>query len=226
MITTINEFRKILEQKLKNAGIDLVICDVQEQYKEYFTERYLLELNKYCEDYVRVFQIWDNNKTDKPDYIFPHQVGAYDKQYGLKLDINTAEQFFTPAMWPEIKAKIENVPNEGDLFETMYGDAWVWVDNKHQWFLIPKHLVDLFKSFVQQERKIILVGGATQECLQDVLVAMKAYNVNVTTEPKFLYSKDGSMWSNQYQPTEEDLQAMKDKEDKHLKKSERKKKKS
>jgi len=222
MITTINEFRKILEKTKKNDGVDLVIVDVQEQYKEYFTERYLVELKEYCKDYTRVFQLWDNNKAQKPDYTFPNQVGTYEKTYGLQLDVNTGEQFFTPETWPAIKAKIEAVPNEGDMFETINNEAWVWIDNKHHWFLCTKELCKLFKDFVRQERKIVLIGGAANECLQDIMVTMKAFGVSVSYDLQFVYSKDGSKFTNMYQPTEEDLQAIKDKEDKHLKKKETK----
>ncbi len=222
MITRINEFRKILEKTKKNDGVDLVIVDVQEQYKQYFTERYLVELKEYCKDYTRVFQIWDNNKAEKPDYIFPNQVGTYEKTYGIQLDINTGENFFTPETWPAIKAKIEAVPDDGDSFETINGECWVYVGQPHLWFLCTKPLVKLFKDFVRQERKIVLIGGAANECLRDLIISMKAFGVNVSYDLDFVYSKEGSKFSNKYQPTEEDLQAIKDKEDKHLKKKEKK----
>lgn len=227
MITTINEFRKIFESK-KNEGIDLVIVDVQEQFKEYFSERYLVELKEYCKDYKRVFQIWDSNDTTKPDYVFPNQTAAYQKEYGKELDNHNADLFFTQAQWPEIQKKLENVPDEGDMFETINGEAWVYVENNHKWFLCPKELCTLFKEFVRQQRQIILVGGAgpideqSGECLKDLFICMKSFGVNVSTDYKFMYTKEGSYWSKQYQPTEEDLQNIKDKEDKHLKKKETK----
>lgn len=218
MITSINEFRKIFEVK-KNEGIDLVIVDVQEQFKEYFGERYLLELKEYCKDYKRVFQIWDSNDNiQKPDYVFPNQTSTYEKQYGKELSDHNAELYFTQVQWPEIQKKLENVPDEGDMFETINGEAWVYIENDHKWFLCPKELCTLFKDFVRQQRQIILVGGAENECLQDIYVTMLAMGVNVKYEQKYVYSKKGSFFSNMYQPTEEDLQALQDKEDKHLKK--------
>lgn len=212
----------VKESRKKNDGIDLVIVDVQEQYKQYFSERYVVELQKYCEDFKRVFQIWDSKDTDKTDYVFPNQVATYEKQYGKELRLDNVEQFFTQAMWHEIKKKLELVPDEGDMFETINGEAWVYIENKHKWFLCPKDMCKLFKDFVRQQRQIILVGGAANECLQDIIVTMKAFGVKVSYDMKFVYSKEGSYFSKMYQPTEEDLQAIKDKEDKHLKKKEKK----
>jgi len=202
MITNIKSW-KIFEKKQKNAGIDIVIVDVQETFKKFFGDEYIEKLNEYCEDYKRVFQIWDSTKVDKPDYTFPNQVQTYVKKYGGSLKIEDVEQTFTEPMWQVVKDKLEAIPTAGDLFETKYGESWVYIGAKtdnlesnigHDWFLCSKELMSLFKSFKQQERQIILCGGAAKECLFDIYVTMKTLGINVDYNLDFVYSSKGSQF--------------------------------
>lgn len=192
MITSINKFRKIFEAKTE--GIDLVIVDVQEGYKKFFGEAYLEALEEFCEDYSRVFQIYDSINVNYADYTFPNQVLTIEKQYGGELSVEDVEYYFTEPMRDTILQKFEQGFYERDLLETINGDYWVYIDGKHEWFYCSSELADLFKKFVAQSRKIILVGGAAEECLKDVFVTMKAFGVNVEYNLDLVYSAKGSKY--------------------------------
>lgn len=217
MITSINTYRIINEKKKKNSGIDLVVCDVQKAFQEYFGEEYLEEVYDYCKDFQRVFQIWDSNKNDSHDYVFANQVKTYEKKYGGELKLENVEQYFPEAMWTAVKQKMDEIPNAGDLFETIYGDTWVYVDGRHKWFLCSKELTTLFKNFADQKREVILIGGAFDqkmmsvnktnkmaqiqesheadgECGTDIYVAMKSFGVNVSINDRYVYTAKGSLF--------------------------------
>jgi len=192
MITSINEFRKLFESN--NNGTDLVIVDVQEGYKKFFGEAYLEALEKYCEDFNRVFQIYDTKDIDYADYTFPNQVLSIQKKYGGKLSVEDVPYFFSTPMQDAILQKFEHGFYERDLLETINGDYWVYIDGKHKWFFCSQELANLFKKFIAQSRKIILVGGAAEECLKDIFVTMKAFGVNVEYNLDLVYSAKGSKY--------------------------------
>lgn len=201
MITTINEYKKHLvneAKKAKASEFDLVIVDVQQGFKKFFGEPYLLALQEYCEDFNRVFQIYDTNKIDHPDYIFPNQTMEIPKKYGGKLDVDQIDYLFTEPMRDYVRAKMNNL-QERDMFETINGDYYVYVDAGHEWFICSKEMANLFKDFKKNDRKIMLVGGAggsrknpKGECLRDIYITMKAFELNVRYDLDYVYSADGS----------------------------------
>lgn len=190
MITSINEW-KIIESKNKFNGVDLLIVDVQENFNKYFTDDYLLFLKKYCKNFNRVFQVFDNIDIDVPSYTFPNQVAIYDKQYGGELLIDDVEYYFSEPMWNEVNQKLEEIPDVGDIFETKYNDYWVYIGGQHKWFFCNNKLATLFKTFKNQNRKIILVGGANGECLHDIYITMLSFDINVELNDDFIYSFNG-----------------------------------
>lgn len=196
MFTKLKDW-KLFEKKQKNAGTDLVIVDVQKSFEKFFGLKYLDELEEYCEEFQRVFQIYDVHDADEPDFLFSNQVKTLQKKYGGKLELANVEQYFPQSMWDDVKYKLDNIPDEGDIFDTLYGDMWVYIgrgrhNRGHEWFLCSKELKMLFNNFKTQNRTIILVGGAKDECLTDIYVTMKSLGVNVTYDEKYVYSFDGS----------------------------------
>lgn len=211
MITTLKDY-KIFEKKQKNAGTDIIVVDVQDSFKQFFGDEYLEKVKEYCQDYKRVFQIWDSTKASKSDYLFPNQVAEYKKKYGGSLTPDMVEGMFTEPMWDVVKKKLEDIPTKNDLFETRYGDAWIYVGTKtdnleskvgHDWFLCPKELMSLFKSFKELERKIILIGGAGAsdgkhmedgECLTDIAAVLSTLSVSFEINSELVYSNKGSQF--------------------------------
>jgi hypothetical protein len=51
----------------------LIIVDVQHSFKKFFTDNYITALNKYCQSFKDVYQIWDNHingKNPDKDYLY------------------------------------------------------------------------------------------------------------------------------------------------------------
>ena len=77
----------------------LIIIDVQKSFKKFFTEMYINQLTKYCNNFNEVYQIWDNHidgknvdkdylYDDEPEipihddlYHFPNQKDIIEKRY-------------------------------------------------------------------------------------------------------------------------------------------------
>jgi len=199
----ITEFKKYLlneSTKFKESEYDLVIVDVQEGFKKFFGEEYLLALEEYCENFTRVFQIFDTNNTNHSDYIFPNQTLEIEKTYGGQLDEEDIDYLFTEPMRDYVRSKMNNL-QERDIFETINGDYYVYVDAAHEWFFCTKEMADLFKKFKSENRKIMLVGGAggskknpKGECLRDIYVTLKAFGVDTRYNLDYVYSADGNMF--------------------------------
>ena len=43
----------------------LIVVDVQKSFKKFFSEMYLNELKKYCRNFNKVYQIWDNHSDGR-----------------------------------------------------------------------------------------------------------------------------------------------------------------
>lgn len=157
MITSINEFRKINEaSKKKTDGYDLFLIDIQKGPK--YDNDFLKSLNDYCKDFSRVFQIWDGTKAKNPSYNFNNQVKLYKIEQGKELSIFDVPLLFHKPQQEYVINKIKNIPDEYDMFETIYNEYWVYLGFE-KWFLVPGEMVKLFDSLKKQNRKVILTGN-------------------------------------------------------------------
>lgn len=64
----------------------LIIVDVQKSFKKFFSEMYLNELNKYCNNFQNVYQLWDNHVDGKnvdKDYLYDEtpEIPIHDDLY-------------------------------------------------------------------------------------------------------------------------------------------------
>jgi len=84
----------------------LIVVDVQKSFRKFFTEMYLNELKKYCQNFSKVYQLWDNHVDGKnvdkdylfdetPDipvhsdlYNFPNQKDIIEKRYNYDVDVD------------------------------------------------------------------------------------------------------------------------------------------
>ncbi len=194
----------------------LIIVDVQKSFKKFFTENYLSELKKYCKNFNRVYQIWDNHHLGKnvdkgylydkdPEipvhkdlYHFPNQKDLIEKRYNY--DVNA--DFFKPVLdtdvYEDVKEKEDkNELVKGDSFPTKEGTMIIYIGNNHKWYHLPKKLHDLFIQITEAQsvneelgevRDVILVGGADRECLEDVEEAARVMGVKLKRNENFIYS--------------------------------------
>ncbi len=195
----IKAFENYTEDKI------LIVIDVQKSFKKFFTEMYLNELNKYCKEFTKVYQIWDNHVEGKnvdkdylydsnPDipvhddlYRFPNQVDLIEKRYNYDVDADFYKKILSKEVFNDIKHKEDNnLLKRGNLFETTEGTLLVYIGNNHKWYHLPKKLQELFSSLKGKE--VTMVGGSDSECFLDVETAAKSLGVKVTRNFKFIYS--------------------------------------
>lgn len=203
-IFKMDEFVNETISLIDHDGI-LLVVDVQSNFKKYFPNdpnSFLKKLDKYCEEFPEegklkgVYQIWDSNRGSKPTYKFKNQRELIEKKFGIKkfyskykggfkewiyyiFDDKTLEQFFAS------KDKFE----EGDAFKIKDKEEFlIYIGNNHKWFYVNEELVDLFKKL--RNKKIIICGGAESECLDDIYIALKSFNVKPVKNHQYIYSAD------------------------------------
>lgn len=198
-ILTLKEF--FINEKISLIDHDniLIIVDVQSNFKKYFPtdpNGFLKKLDAYCEEFPTVYQIWDSNSGSKPTYKFKNQKDLIEKKYGVKkfyskykggfdewiyyiFDDKTMEQFQSK------KSKFK----EGDAFKIKNKNEFlIYIGNNHKWFYVNEELVDLFQKL--KGKKVILVGGADSECLEDVYIALQSFGVNPIKNHQYIYSAE------------------------------------
>ena len=189
----------------------LIVVDVQKSFHDFFTDNYVNELKKYCNEFSKVYQIWDNHhlgrNVDKdylydedPDectnddlYEFTNQIDLIEKRYQYDVDADFYKRVLDNDVYKDVKSKEEN--NElikGDFFPTKEGTIIVFINNNHRWFHLPKKLYDIFVEIkeAQIEEKVLvtIVGGADGECITDIEVVAKSLGVKLTRDEKYIYS--------------------------------------
>lgn len=187
-----------------NGGV-LIIVDVQRSFRRFFTEMYVNELKKYCQNFQNVYQIWDNHVDGKnvdkdylydhsPDipvhddlYHFPNQKDIIEKRYNYDVDVDFYKKVLDSKVYKEVKSKEDNKQlKRGDLFHTKEGTAIVYIGNNHRWHHTSKKLYNLLSNLSGQE--VTIVGGADSECLEDIAIVAESMGVKVKRNHKFIWS--------------------------------------
>jgi hypothetical protein len=183
----------------------LIIVDVQKSFRKYFSEMYLNELKKYCDNFQNVYQIWDNHVDGKnvdKDYLydetpeipihddlyhFPNQKDLIEKRYNYDVDADFYKRILTKEVYDEIsKKEEENLLRKGDIFPTKEGTIITYINNNHVWFHCPVKLYELLQSL--KGYKVTIVGGADSECLEDVITTAESLGVKIKRNYKFIYT--------------------------------------
>lgn len=192
-------------EDFNNQNQHLIIIDVQKSFRQFVTEMYLHELNKYCETFVNVYQIWDNHVEGKnidddflydrdPSmpvngdlYFFPNQKKLIEKRYNYNVDVDFYKKILDDTTYKIIKDKESNKQlKKGDIFKTTEGTHIIYIGNNHIWFHIPKKLFNLFSELKGQ--RVVFVGGSMGECFEDVLTAAEIMGIDVKEDFKYIYS--------------------------------------
>jgi hypothetical protein len=157
----------------------LVIVDVQKEFDEYIQHDLVDALSEYAEKFDTVYQIWDtHNGTVGPTHSFPNQIDSIPKKFGKK--------HFSDKVQKYIK-NIEDSSDNGRTFKLSDDDGYiVRVKNNHDWFYVNPEIIDLISKI--KDKKVILVGGADGECLEDVYQTFKTFGLNVHINKKYTYN--------------------------------------
>lgn len=183
----------------------LIVVDVQKSFKKYFSEMYLNELKKHCENFNNVYQVWDNHVDGKmvdKDYLyeedpeipihddlyhFPNQKELIEKRYNYDVDADFYKKILDKATYEKISKMEDNKSlKKGDIFPTKEGTIITFINNKHVWFHCPKKLYDLLISL--KGRQVEIVGGADSECLEDIVTTAESIGVKIKRNYKFIYT--------------------------------------
>lgn len=185
--TEIIKENKDIENLNQHDGI-LVIVDVQKVFGKFIPRDFEKKLNIYAKQFNYVYQIWDSNKTDKPSYKFDNEIKTVRKNYGTKFSKNLVE------LTKKLELQNPNV-KEGDIFKTGKNFV-VKVDNNHKWFYLNNELIQLYNEL--KGKKVIIVGGADNECIEDVYISMNSFGIDAIYNHDYIYSVETS---NQQQST-------------------------
>lgn len=172
---------------------DLLIVDVQKSFNDYFNDKYLEELNKYCTKFSRVYQICDNTEGQtSPDYLFPNQVSYFMKSYDNVLRLSDIKYYFDDETCRQIESEWDN-KNSGWYKKLKNGDIWLFIGDNiaHEWMYVNSDLVNFCERFGKTNNTIVLVGGSEDECLYDIQVLLNAFNIKYETDDLYVYSEEG-----------------------------------
>lgn len=171
-------------QELENNDGILVIVDVQGEFDEYTPQGFEDNIMKYCEEFPKsddgkgVYQIWDSNKATGFTYTFPNQILTVRKNYGTKFNSMIRNIAFN---------KLPQDAKEGKLFKFKDSNKYlVKVNNNHQWFFVNEDLFNLYQKL--KGKRVIIIGGADSECLQDVYISMKSFGVIPVYNHNYIYN--------------------------------------
>jgi len=192
-------------KKFNNEETTLIIVDVQKSFRKFFTEMYINELKKYCLNFINVYQIFDNHVDGKnvdKDYLydkdteviihndlyyFPNQKDIIEKRYNYDVDVDFYKKILDKSVYSEIKKMEKNKSlKKGNTFPTKKGTIITYIGNNHKWFHCPKKLYNLLKSLSNKE--VIIVGGSSGECLDDVYITGLSLGVKMKINYKYIYS--------------------------------------
>lgn len=188
-----------------NNTSTLIIVDVQKSFKKFFSEMYLNELKKYCNNFQSVYQIFDNHVDGKnvdkdylydenPDipihkdlYHFPNQKELIEKRYNYDVDADFYKKILDKSVYDDISKKEEEKSlKKGDIFETKEGTYIVYIGNNHKWHHLSKKLYDILLSL--KGRVVTIVGGADGECLEDIYTSATSLGVEIKRDWKYIYT--------------------------------------
>jgi hypothetical protein len=181
----------------------LIIVDVQKSFERFFNKKYLSELNKYCNDFDKVYQVFDNHHEGKspdidylyskePDienkndlYKFNNEIDLIEKRYIYGVDIDYFKKILDEQTYNNIKEKEKNL-KQGEYFSTTEGTIIVYIGNNHKYFHLPIKLYNLFKTLKGEH--IVIVGGADDECIEDIIISAKCLGLTIHRNDKYIYS--------------------------------------
>lgn len=177
------KLNEIAKSQDNNEGI-LVIVDVQGEFNEYMPQGFEENIMKYCEEFPQgedeikgVYQIWDSNKATGFTFTFPNQILTVRKNYGMKFN----------ASLKKISMSLPQDSKEGKLFKFKNTNKYlVKINNNHKWFYVNEDLFNLYQKL--KGKKVVIIGGADSECLQDVYVSMKSFGIIPVYNHNYIYN--------------------------------------
>ena len=170
----------------KTNGVDLFVINMydietnepDEEGKEVKLTDTEKELEKFLEDYPRVFVFNDSS------YKFKNQTKRFNVPKGRELTVTDVPYYFPKSMQQTVIKRLEEIPNEGDVFETMYGDYFIYVD-VGQWFYIDREISDLLNNIKKKKRTIHIIGTVNKD-MKNMYYTIKNLGIDVEIKKEFI----------------------------------------
>lgn len=183
-IVKFSDYLKESQNINQNDGI-LVIVDVQKAFDKFTPQNFEKNIFKYCEEFPKddntgrgVYQIWDANKAQNFSYNFPNTLQTIKKNYGTKFDNGIKK------LGEQLLAQN---PKIGTKFKLKDKNAYmVRIDNNHKWFYVNEELYNLYLKL--KGKTVVIIGGADDECLEDLYVSMKSFGINPIYNHDYIYN--------------------------------------
>jgi hypothetical protein len=187
-----------------NPTQTLIIVDVQKSFRKFFTEIYINQLSKHCQNFQNVYLIWDNHHEKEKDtnylyhpnpkipinddfYDFPNIKDRIEKRYNYDVDADFYKKILDKEVFKKLKdMESKNQLKRGDIFPTKEGTIITYIGNNHQFFHCPIKLYSILKKLKGQSVEI--VGGSDSECLEDIFTLAEKMGINIKRNHKYIYS--------------------------------------
>lgn len=185
MVKSLNNILSFSQYVNENFGLKehdniLFIVDVQKEFGDFINNELVKDLFEYCNEFSDVYQIWDANTAKSETFTFPNQKQTIKKRYG--------KSFLDSNILSKLNDMLDSKKEGEIVILDNFDGQFVRVDNNHEWFLITKDLIDLLNKL--KGKKVVLTGGASEECILDVLVACKSFGINVSQNHKYIYGAE------------------------------------
>lgn len=195
---------RILTFESFNTSDTLIIVDVQKSFRKFFSEMYINELSKHCNNFSEVYVIWDNHHESEKDtdylydknpeipisddlYNFPNIKDRIEKRYNYKVDADFFKKILDKDVFKKLKEMEEkNQLKKGDMFPTKEGTMIIYIGNNHKFFHCPKKLYKVLEKL--KNKSVEIVGGSDSECLEDIFTLAEKMKVNIKRNHKYIYS--------------------------------------
>lgn len=170
----------------------LIIVDVQEPFKKWWIKNgkdsLVDDINEYCLNFNKVYQIWDDHDADSPSYTFNNEFQTIRKHFGVDKsdgELDNLEEIFDSLELQKVNNILNSDIIEQTLFKTKTDEYAILVNGSHKWFFPSKELTDAVNNI---NSDIILVGGAEGECLYDIEVMLKLLNKKFSVNLEYTYN--------------------------------------
>lgn len=174
------------ENKAPEKSGALIVVDVQDSFSKFISDEYVHALYNYCENFERVYQIWDHINQNEPTYTFPNEYDNCSKEYG-DLELDHFDEFFHEADIERCQRIYEN-PSKGNVLHCKDDSVWLYVGEKHEWFLLKKNLEKFLRDIKQFDQTPTICGGSERECLSDLEIACAYVGLKPKLDFKYIYS--------------------------------------
>lgn len=192
-------------KRFESFGKDiLIVVDVQKSFSKFFTNKYVSEVKKYCQNFDIVYQIYDNHhENDKnTDYLYHEypELDNLDDLYNLpnvkeviekRYNYNVSVDFYKKILSKDVYNRISNLEKskrikKGDYFKTSEDTIIVYIGNNHKWFHVPLKLYKILSDNIG--KRVCIIGGSNSECLEDVYISGLSLGVNMIKDNNYIYS--------------------------------------